>query len=136
MLPLLVASRENIETRPFLSDGPDLEYFIKQSNEKAFNENSIQVSCSVPTNISTDNWSVASINLEGENQKDEISAPNKGSLLRMPSWIKTKIPSGDNYFKLKKDMRNLKLHTVGILFGSFFYFFSLVSLNLLLRYIK
>ena len=31
---------------------------------------------------------------------------------RHPSWIKARMPSGDNYAELKKLMRNLQLHTV------------------------
>jgi lipoic acid synthetase len=31
---------------------------------------------------------------------------------RRPSWLKVRIPSGDNYFELKGLMRGLKLHTV------------------------
>ncbi len=31
---------------------------------------------------------------------------------RRPSWLKVRIPSGDNYFELKGLMRNLELHTV------------------------
>lgn len=32
--------------------------------------------------------------------------------LRLPPWLKTKIPIGKNYAKLKKSLRNLKLNTV------------------------
>jgi lipoic acid synthetase len=31
---------------------------------------------------------------------------------RLPSWLKTDIPSGGNYARIKKDLRGLKLHTV------------------------
>ena len=30
----------------------------------------------------------------------------------MPEWLKTEIPSGKNFAKIKKDLRGLKLHTV------------------------
>ncbi|XP_069134320.1 lipoyl synthase, mitochondrial-like [Argopecten irradians] len=36
----------------------------------------------------------------------------KGERLRLPSWLKTKIPIGKNYHGLKTDLRDLKLHTV------------------------
>lgn len=32
--------------------------------------------------------------------------------LRLPPWLKTEIPIGRNYAKLKKSLRNLKLNTV------------------------
>ena len=32
--------------------------------------------------------------------------------LRLPPWLKTEIPMGKNYSKLKKDLRGLKLATV------------------------
>ncbi|KAI9021397.1 hypothetical protein CLU79DRAFT_861273 [Phycomyces nitens] len=31
---------------------------------------------------------------------------------RLPSWLKTDIPAGQNFGKIKKDLRGLKLHTV------------------------
>ncbi|XP_005093392.1 lipoyl synthase, mitochondrial [Aplysia californica] len=36
----------------------------------------------------------------------------KGERLRLPEWLKTEIPVGDNYKTLKKSLRNLNLHTV------------------------
>ena len=47
-------------------------------------------------------------------------ADYKGSLklekgekrLRLPPWLKTEIPMGKNFSKLKKDLRGLKLATV------------------------
>lgn len=32
--------------------------------------------------------------------------------LRLPSWLKQPIPKGENYFRLKKDLEELNLHTV------------------------
>ncbi|KAG8226023.1 hypothetical protein J437_LFUL004144, partial [Ladona fulva] len=32
--------------------------------------------------------------------------------LRLPPWLKTKIPTGPNYSRLKEDLRKLNLHTV------------------------
>lgn len=31
--------------------------------------------------------------------------------LRLPPWLKTEIPEGKNYNKLKKSLRNLKVHS-------------------------
>ncbi|XP_015273719.1 PREDICTED: lipoyl synthase, mitochondrial [Gekko japonicus] len=36
----------------------------------------------------------------------------KGERLRLPPWLKTEIPIGKNYNKLKTTLRNLNLHTV------------------------
>ncbi|XP_020383772.1 lipoyl synthase, mitochondrial [Rhincodon typus] len=36
----------------------------------------------------------------------------KGERLRLPPWLKTEIPLGKNYNKLKNTLRNLNLHTV------------------------
>ncbi|OCT96782.1 hypothetical protein XELAEV_18008997mg [Xenopus laevis] len=36
----------------------------------------------------------------------------KGERLRLPPWVKTEIPMGKNYNKLKNTLRNLNLHTV------------------------
>ncbi|KAG8134867.1 hypothetical protein E2320_007941 [Naja naja] len=38
----------------------------------------------------------------------------KGERLRLPPWLKTQIPVGKNYNKLKNTLRNLNLHTVGV----------------------
>lgn len=32
--------------------------------------------------------------------------------LRLPPWLKTQIPTGNNYFKIKDSLKDLKLHTV------------------------
>lgn len=34
--------------------------------------------------------------------------------LRLPPWLKTKIPMGKNYNKLKNTLRSLNLHTVNL----------------------
>uniref|UniRef100_A0A2K5S6W0 Lipoic acid synthetase n=1 Tax=Cebus imitator TaxID=2715852 RepID=A0A2K5S6W0_CEBIM len=36
----------------------------------------------------------------------------KGERLRLPPWLKTEIPMGKNYNKLKNTLQNLNLHTV------------------------
>ncbi|GAA6088283.1 lipoyl synthase, mitochondrial isoform X1, partial [Tachysurus ichikawai] len=35
----------------------------------------------------------------------------KGERLRLPPWLKTEIPIGKNYNRLKNTLRDLKLHT-------------------------
>ncbi|PYH98766.1 lipoic acid synthetase precursor [Aspergillus ellipticus CBS 707.79] len=39
-------------------------------------------------------------------------AGRKKKMTRLPSWLKTPIPDSQNYQRLKKDLRGLKLHTV------------------------
>ena len=38
----------------------------------------------------------------------------KGHRLRLPEWLKTDIPLGKNYHRLKKDLRRLNLSTVSL----------------------
>eukprot|EP00158_Paraphelidium_tribonemae_P008871 Partr_v1_DN28712_c3_g1_i1_m62935 putative Catalyzes the radical-mediated insertion of two sulfur atoms into the C-6 and C-8 positions of the octanoyl moiety bound to the lipoyl domains of lipoate-dependent enzymes, thereby converting the octanoylated domains into lipoylated derivatives (By similarity) len=40
------------------------------------------------------------------------STPNRPQHTRLPPWLKTEIPRGENYHKLKNTLRELKLHTV------------------------
>ena len=39
-------------------------------------------------------------------------AGKKKEITRLPEWLKTPVPIGDNYKKIKKDLRGLNLHTV------------------------
>lgn len=39
-------------------------------------------------------------------------AGKKKTITRLPSWLKTPIPSSDNFKQIKKDLRGLNLHTV------------------------
>jgi lipoic acid synthetase len=39
-------------------------------------------------------------------------AGNKKPYTRLPEWLKTPVPIGDNFKKIKKDLRGLNLHTV------------------------
>jgi lipoic acid synthetase len=39
-------------------------------------------------------------------------AGKKKQITRLPGWLKTPIPSSNNYKKIKKDLRGLNLHTV------------------------
>jgi lipoic acid synthetase len=39
-------------------------------------------------------------------------AGRKKPMTRLPSWLKTPIPDGDNFKKIKNDLRGLNLHTV------------------------
>lgn len=50
-------------------------------------------------------------NLVSENLQPSVSSSNS-TALRMPSWLKTKVPVGPHYHKLKGTLRDLNLHTV------------------------
>ncbi|KAG8198680.1 hypothetical protein JTE90_015507 [Oedothorax gibbosus] len=49
-----------------------------------------------------------------ENYKGDLvrDIDDRKSRLRLPPWLKTKIPVGENYHKLKDTLRHLNLHTV------------------------
>lgn len=41
-----------------------------------------------------------------------VGAPGKKKqITRLPEWLKTPIPVGDNFKKIKNDLRGLNLHT-------------------------
>ncbi|KAK9450766.1 uncharacterized protein V1518DRAFT_370729 [Limtongia smithiae] len=44
--------------------------------------------------------------------KDDVVAARKKEVQRLPSWLKTEIPMGGSYTKIKEDLRGLNLHTV------------------------
>ncbi|GBN74391.1 Lipoyl synthase, mitochondrial [Araneus ventricosus] len=48
-----------------------------------------------------------------EGYKGELvrNIDDRKSRLRLPPWLKTKIPVGENYHKLKETLRSLNLHT-------------------------
>nr|XP_032811157.1 lipoyl synthase, mitochondrial isoform X1 [Petromyzon marinus] len=79
--------KEKVEARklkPLLEDGPDLKEFL-------------------------------SGDLADRNKWDEYKGNlirGKGERLRLPPWLKTKIPVGKNYNRLKNTLRELNLHTV------------------------
>ncbi|XP_048365290.1 lipoyl synthase, mitochondrial [Sphaerodactylus townsendi] len=72
------------ELKARLQSGPDLQDFVSgELSDKT-------------------NWAQYKGNLKRQ----------KGERLRLPPWLKTKIPIGKNYNKLKTTLRNLNLHTV------------------------
>uniref|UniRef100_A0A8C4UQY5 Lipoyl synthase, mitochondrial n=1 Tax=Falco tinnunculus TaxID=100819 RepID=A0A8C4UQY5_FALTI len=72
------------EKKEFLQNGPDLQDFVTGDL----------------SDRST--WAEYKGNLKRQ----------KGERLRLPPWLKTKIPMGKNYNKLKNTLRSLNLHTV------------------------
>ena len=76
----------NVDRENLLENGPDLADFIAGV---------------VPRNA---NWK----DYEGQLK---LAKGEKGRL-RLPPWLKTKIPVGKNFAKLKDDLRGLKLATV------------------------
>ncbi|NWI68364.1 LIAS protein, partial [Todus mexicanus] len=72
------------EKKEFLKNGPDLQEFVSGDlSDKG-------------------KWAEYQGNLKRQ----------KGERLRLPPWLKTKIPMGKNYNKLKNTLRSLNLHTV------------------------
>ncbi|XP_043548730.1 lipoyl synthase, mitochondrial [Chiloscyllium plagiosum] len=81
---LRVFSALSDEKKALLQEGPDLQEFINGGlSEKK-------------------SWEEYRGNLKRQ----------KGERLRLPPWLKTEIPLGKNYNKLKNTLRNLNLHTV------------------------
>ncbi|XP_050803827.1 lipoyl synthase, mitochondrial isoform X1 [Gopherus flavomarginatus] len=72
------------EKKEFLQNGPDLQDFVSGD----FSDKSM--------------WAEYKGNLKRQ----------KGERLRLPPWLKTEIPIGKNYNKLKSTLRSLNLHTV------------------------
>lgn len=44
--------------------------------------------------------------------KEKLKLEKSAGRLRLPPWLRTTIASGENYSRLRKDLRTLKLHTV------------------------
>ncbi|CAL8333925.1 unnamed protein product [Lota lota] len=77
-------TKNDRKTALLSDDGPDLQDFLSgELSEKS-------------------NWEQYKGNLKRQ----------KGERLRLPPWLKTEIPIGKNYNKLKNTLRDLNLHTV------------------------
>jgi len=83
-----------------IQEGPDLGYFINQSEQ--LDE---EVENLVP-------WAPGVDTSHGYQGKLKLEASSKGERLRLPPWLKKEIPMGQNYSRLKKDLRQLNLATV------------------------
>ncbi|XP_043409199.1 lipoyl synthase, mitochondrial isoform X1 [Prionailurus bengalensis] len=82
--PIRAVSSLPEEKKEFLQNGPDLQDFV--TGDLA----------------DKSKWDEYKGNLKRQ----------KGERLRLPPWLKTEIPMGKNYNKLKNTLRNLNLHTV------------------------
>ncbi|CAH0768885.1 unnamed protein product [Bemisia tabaci] len=74
--------------REKIANGPDLGHFIKGSVEDK----------------EPQDWSQYDGKLRREKGETER--------LRLPPWFKTKVPSGQNFTRIRDELRNLNLHTV------------------------
>lgn len=84
-----IRCKSNLESlREKILSGPSLQEFIKDPTPK-LNENVYE-------------------NYEGKLKRET----GEGGRLRLPPWLKTKIPMGKNFAHLKEQLRELKLHTV------------------------
>lgn len=70
-------------------NGPSLQDFISESNPI------------LKDNVQWEEY-------DGKLKRD----PGESGRLRLPPWLKTKIPTGPNYSKLKEQLRQLNLSTV------------------------
>ena len=77
-------ANNDISMKERLSNGPDFSDFV-QGNVTA-----------------NDNW---------KNYTGKLVREKGDKRLRLPNWLKTEIPIGKNFSKLKENLRGLKLHT-------------------------
>ena len=101
LLPQQHPTRQPPSTRPSttfedrLNSGPSFSDFVSGNAEA--NESAIPASAPAPVNSQTvDFGSVRT---------------SKKQHTRLPEWLKTPIPVGDNYKRIKNDLRGLNLHT-------------------------
>lgn len=57
-----------------------------------------------------------SVHIEDAPTTPEHLKKKKGQHLRLPDWLKTEIPIGKNYTRLRDSLRKLKLNTVSFIF--------------------
>ena len=93
--PLQEDRKSNVSFKEILDKGPSLDDFISGKAE------------------------MDALNEDGDGLKHEDGESYNGMLrtskpgyTRLPDWLKTPIPTGGNYSKLKNDLRGLGLHTV------------------------
>jgi len=101
-----------------IRDGPDLGYFIDQSEEResvdpvpwAPDVESADAVAETSDNSSSSSVpsAASSLGYEGKLRLES----NARERLRLPPWLKKEIPMGANYSRLKKELRELKLATV------------------------
>ena len=76
-----------------------------------------------------------SIHVEDAPTVPEHLKKKKGQHLRLPEWLKTEIPIGKNYTRLKDSLRKLKLNTVGVICVNVSHtsrnYFPIVTVNVL-----
>ncbi|KAF9358767.1 hypothetical protein BGX26_000979, partial [Mortierella sp. AD094] len=82
-----------------LANGPSFDDFVG-GNQKLSVEEALELKETV-----VDQQKAAAAEATGKSVK---RAPKQ----RLPEWLKTPIPAGENYTKIKKNLRELKLHTV------------------------
>ena len=56
-----------------------------------------------------------SVHIEDAPTVPEHLRKKKGQYLRLPDWLKTEIPIGKNYTRLRDSLRKLKLNTVSFI---------------------
>lgn len=102
------ASTLSRKAKEVMANGPSLQDFIAASaNNSAVPEDSRLVVAdefaSPESHATVEAW---------QQQHRTKREPGEKGRLRLPPWLKTKIPVGKNYHKLKSTLRDLKLHTV------------------------
>jgi len=98
-----------------IRDGPDLGYFIDQSEYREIQEPIPWAPDSETADAvaSTSKNTAISSSSSSSSYEGKLRLEGKqGERLRLPPWLKKEIPMGPNYSRLKKELRDLKLATV------------------------
>ncbi|KAJ8324092.1 hypothetical protein O5D80_007298 [Batrachochytrium dendrobatidis] len=82
------AEQEKLAFSKRLENGPGLGDFVSQSTQLSMEE---------------------ALELDGSSSLQQLT---KKKHTKLPEWLKTDIPAGDSFKKIKSDLRGLKLHTV------------------------
>jgi len=97
-------SRLSEHKRRAIKDGPDLGFFIEQSEEREIQE---------PVPWAPDAETASAVGAPSAGYDGKLRLEGKaGERLRLPPWLKKEIPMGANYSRLKRELRDLKLATV------------------------
>lgn len=95
-----------------IRDGPDLGYFIENSEGREIQEPVPWApDAETAEAVAEPSKSLATSSSAGYDGKLRLEG-KVGERLRLPPWLKKEIPMGANYSRLKKELRELKLATV------------------------
>ncbi|KAG5456599.1 MAG: hypothetical protein BJ554DRAFT_3620 [Olpidium bornovanus] len=100
-----------------LADGPSFADFLSKQEAPLTREEALELRETVSREAAAADAAPAAKQAEPANKKKAPTSepqlpPEPCSVVRLPPWLKTEIPGGANYARIKKDLRGLNLHTV------------------------